>query len=188
MGKKIYEKKCHKIDLGKYTSFAILQNSLEEELPCGSLNYKHLEALTIYLWEVENKQTKKRHLEKLSVSKGEKCPVCGMFLYKYPTWIAKIVSGKQNYYFDGNKDMFKYYFEHMNDIKSILVQEYYTHKTLTAKDAVYVIGSDVYGPMGHELIAFATLDAARKFLLDHRGQKVLNFQDIDEDMVYSLDD
>ena len=44
-------------------------------------------------------------------SKQDKCPVCGMFVSKYPDWIAEVVykDGK-TVFFDGPKDMFKYYF------------------------------------------------------------------------------
>ena len=40
---------------------------------------------------------------------GDTCPVCGMFVAKYPEWIATIVFGDGTaVHFDGAKDMFKY--------------------------------------------------------------------------------
>ena len=43
-------------------------------------------------------------------SRQDKCPVCGMFVYKYPDWVSEIIfkDGK-TVFFDGPKDMFKYY-------------------------------------------------------------------------------
>ena len=41
----------------------------------------------------------------------DKCPVCGMFVAKYPDWVAEIIfKDGSAVYFDGCKDMFKYYF------------------------------------------------------------------------------
>ncbi len=188
MGKKIYEKKCQEIDLSHYSSYESLSLDLNENVLCQQLNPRHLEAVALYLWDVKRTASTHKHFEKLKVSKEEKCPVCGMFLYKYPSWIAKIEYKTKEYYFDGNKDLFKYYFEHRTGTTNILVPDYYTQKTLDATKAYFVLGSDVYGPMGNELIAFERLESAKKFLLDHKGKKVVPFDEVDEDMVYSLDD
>lgn len=188
MGKKIYASRCQQIDVNKYSSYESLLKDLQERSLCEKLNQKHLEVLSLYLWDLKRTKPNKKHYGKLIVSQEKKCPVCGMFLYKYPTWIAKIQYNEKGYFFDGIKDLFKYYFEHKKNIQEILVQDYYTQKTLDARDAYFVIGSDVYGPMGNELIAFETLNSAKKFMVDHKGKKILKFDEITEDMVYSLDD
>jgi nitrous oxide reductase accessory protein NosL len=51
-----------------------------------------------------------------------------------------------------------------------------------------VLGSDIYGPMGNELIPFKQESDAKTFNLDHRGTKVVRFRDIIEDEVYQLDE
>ncbi len=38
------------------------------------------------------------------------------------------------------------------DIVTIAVTDYYNLQKIDAKQAFYVIGADVYGPMGHEFI------------------------------------
>ena len=44
--------------------------------------------------------------------KKEKCPVCGMFVYKYPDWVGEIIfNDGSTAFFDGAKDLFKYYFD-----------------------------------------------------------------------------
>lgn len=188
MGKKIYETQCPAFDPSSFDSYESLQAALKNESFSKTLTEKHLEALGLYLWEVKRENKTTNIHDKLHVSKDEKCPVCGMFLYKYPTWISKITYSDKSYYFDGIKDMFKYYFEHKEHIKEMLVQDYYTQKIFDASKAFFVIGSDVYGPMGNEFIAFDTLVSAKKFLLDHKGKKIILFEDVDEEMVYSLDD
>jgi hypothetical protein len=73
-------------------------------------------------------------------------------------------------------------------IKKMVVRDYYTLKPVWAKAAWYVVGSDVYGPMGNELIPFASKEAAENFMKDHHGKKVLRFDEISEALVYKLDE
>ena len=50
-----------------------------------------------------------------------------------------------------------------------------------------VVGSDVLGPMGHELVPFVSENDAREFLEDHDGVRILRFDDIDPDLLRDLD-
>ncbi|MBU2538178.1 MAG: nitrous oxide reductase accessory protein NosL, partial [Proteobacteria bacterium] len=52
--------------------------------------------------------------------------------------------------------------------------------------ARYVVGSDVYGTMGHEFIPFTSAAAAENFRKDHKGTKVLRFEEITETLVQSM--
>jgi len=117
------------------------------------------------------------------VSPDTRCSVCGMFVAKYPNWLTQIHYDdvKKVQFFDGVKDMMVFYFnpEQYNgapreEIKDILVKDYYSLQWLSAKEALYVIGSDVYGPMGHELIPFSSRDGAENFMKDHHGKEILD--------------
>lgn len=127
---------------------------------------------------------------------GDKCPVCGMFVAKYPDFASQIQfrDGK-TVHFDGPKDLFKY---HQNipryspglkqaDIVAILVTSYYTVAPIDARTAWFVAGSDVYGPMGRELIPFGKEDEAREFLKDHKGKTLLRFGEITPAVIRGLD-
>jgi nitrous oxide reductase accessory protein NosL len=129
-------------------------------------------------------------------SEKDKCPVCGMFVAKYPDFLTQIVfADGSRAWFDGVKDMFKYYFDLPNynpgkkpdDIKAVLVADYYSLKPVDGLKAFYVLGSDVYGPMGRELIPFAEEAAAKEFLADHKGQAILTFSRITPDVIKTLD-
>jgi nitrous oxide reductase accessory protein NosL len=129
-------------------------------------------------------------------SAEEKCPVCGMFVAKYPDWTGVITfADGQRQYFDGAKDLFKYLFglekynpgKQADDIRHIHVTDYYDMKFIDAHSAFFVIGSDVYGPMGRELIPLASRPDAETFLKDHRGLKILTFDDISSDVIRRLD-
>jgi copper chaperone NosL len=117
----------------------------------------------------------------------DKCAVCGMFVAKYKDFLAQIVFKDSSYaVFDGAKDMLKY---HLNmkkynpaktaaDIDSVYVNDYYTLSPVDGLKAFYVIGSDVYGPMGRELIPFEKESDAREFMKDHSGKAILKFKDV----------
>jgi copper chaperone NosL len=53
--------------------------------------------------------------------------------------------------------------------------------------ALYVIGSDIYGPMGRELIPFEKEADAVEFMKDHKGQSKLKFADVTADILKNLD-
>ena len=129
-------------------------------------------------------------------SKKDKCPVCGMFVYKYPDWVGEILFKDGSMaFFDGAKDMFKYYYnlkkynpaKTIKDISAIYVTEYYDMEIIDAKTAFFVIGSDVYGPMGKELIPFVNDDDAEAFKKDHKGKRILRFEDIQPGIINILD-
>mgnify|MGYP005635093119 CR=1 FL=1 len=126
----------------------------------------------------------------------ERCPVCGMFVKPFPKWITQIqFSNGSHHSFDGMKCLCRFYFNPekystivtRQDFQLILVRDYYTLHFIEHKQAYYVIGSDVFGPMGHELIPFVDSKAAKTFQIDHHGQKILRFDEITNDLLDLLD-
>ncbi|MGD0282814.1 MAG: nitrous oxide reductase accessory protein NosL [Dissulfurispiraceae bacterium] len=127
-------------------------------------------------------------------AKDDKCPVCGMPVTIYPDIIAEIIFKDGTYAaFDGAKDMFRYYLnmkkynpsKSINDIDSIYVHEYYDLKFIDGRKAYYIMGSDVHGPMGRELIPLRTEEDAEAFRYDHKGT-ILRFEDVTEAVVKAL--
>jgi len=72
-------------------------------------------------------------------------------------------------------------------IESIFVTDFYTLEAIPAKKAWYVIGSEVYGPMGNELIPFKDKASAENFMKDHKGERILRFDEITGKIVMGLD-
>lgn len=186
-GKKIYENKCQKIDVEKFSKI----NKLKAEVlkSCKDIEPKKAQAVTRYLWdEVKSKSTK------IKIDEKDRCAVCAMFVYKYPNFIAKISYENGEYKaFDGVKDMMKFilepekYGKKSEKIAKIEVSDYYSQGSIDGKTAFYVIGSDVFGPMGNELIAFADENEAKAFKSDHKASKILKFDDIDKAVICELD-
>jgi nitrous oxide reductase accessory protein NosL len=130
-----------------------------------------------------------------AVPAGAKCPVCGMFVAKFPDWTAtaRFKDGIVLYY-DGPKDLFSHYLDtprytpgkRQTDIVALSVKEYYSLAMIDARSAFYVAGSDVSGPMGSELIPFSDEKDARSFALDHKGKRVLRFSEITRQTLKTL--
>ncbi len=131
-----------------------------------------------------------------TLDKTRKCPVCGMFVHLYPDFAASLTfnDGKV-LFFDGAKDMFKCYFDlpryapgyQQTDIQSLYVTGYYDMEALEAFRAFFVVGSDVHGPMGNELIPLRSRADAREFAKDHEGRRVLTFEEVTPALIGSLD-
>ena len=115
----------------------------------------------------------------------DRCGVCGMFVSKHPNWVAVVIfSNGSEVFFDGPKDLFRYIlnlekFTDQNlEISEVYVTDYYSTALIDAKDAFFVSGSDVMGPMGPELVPIAKESHARTFAIDHGGQAILRFGEI----------
>ncbi len=126
----------------------------------------------------------------------DKCPVCGMFVAKYPDFLAQVIFKDGSYaFFDGAKDMFKYVLnlkkyqpsKKPSDIESVNVTDYYNLTFVNGYEASYVIGSDVFGPMGRELIPFEKKADAEEFMKDHKGKSILKFKEITVEIMKGLD-
>lgn len=198
LGHGIFDSLCPKnFDAKQFTTLRSLKAYLKESKLCGHLHETHLHALSLYLREAKDKPVlQKTKRNPLLVPAKAKCPVCGMFVAKYPRWAAEIDLGNgHKLYFDGVKDMMKFYLSPLKYAKftqgktpeNIYVTDYYTLDQLDAKKAFYVIGSLVYGPMGHELIPFSKEQDAKQFMRDHAGLNLLGFQELNAEIVFGLD-
>ena len=129
------------------------------------------------------------------VPEKAKCPVCCMFVSKYPDWTAtaRLKDGTTQY-FDGPKDLFTFYLDpagftagkRQADIAALAVREYYSLEPIDPRSAFFVVGSDVYGPMGSELIPFKTEKDAASFKADHKGKRIVRFNEITKQVIKTL--
>jgi len=185
-GKMLYQKKCQKINPSHYKTISLLKADIKLKKLCKIKKEKPLQAVALYLWDIK-KLGKSLNAKLLKVPKKAKCPVCGMFVAKYPKWAAIIqTKNHKSFYFDGVKDMIKFYFnakeyghsKFKRKEAKLMVTDYYSTHIVDAKKAYYVIGANVYGPMGRELIPFKSLEKAKVFLKEHEGKKIIKFNEI----------
>ncbi len=156
---------------------------------CPPLSKSKLEAVAYYVSNGSMELAGKH----INVPADAKCPVCGMFVSKYPKWVARMKHDEKIHYFDGVKDMMKYYIfdgdfpYDRSEISEITVSDYYTLEEIPAKEAFYVLDSDIFGPMGRELIPFKSQKSAKAFMADHNGKAMVKFDEITDKMVMALD-
>ncbi len=134
-------------------------------------------------------------IKPLEPGKQDTCPVCGMFVAPYPEWMAQVVfEDSSAAFFDGCKDMFKYLLDrdrfapgksHLKIAESF-VTSYYEGEVIPARSAHFVVGSDVFGPMGPELVPHRTREEAEEFLRDHKGSKVVFFDEVTREILRTL--
>ncbi|WP_052502665.1 nitrous oxide reductase accessory protein NosL [Halarcobacter anaerophilus] len=204
-GKKIFEKRCSKdIDPTDYLEINELEADIQKNNLCKKLKESQLQTVALYLWDVKRFGDLGEVKNRVVVEEHEKCPVCGMFVAKYPRWAAQIIYSHGNhehkFSFDGVKDLMKFYFDpkrwinadshliNKSNIKEVKVTDYYSQEAIDGREAYYVIGSDVYGPMGHELIPFKNLSDAKTFKADHSGKVIIEFNKLKEEDIYKLDE
>ena len=134
-------------------------------------------------------------VEQIEPARDDRCPVCGMFTAEYPDFAARVTfADDASFTFDGPKDMFTFLLSlakyapgrSRSGVEQVVVTEYYELIAIDAETAFFVAGSDVRGPMGAELVPFATREDAEAFSSDHRGTAVLAFGDIDLDTLRDL--
>lgn len=193
-GENVASKLCDETKLSaiKAVNLSDIYQQIEQTNPCIALNARNKEALAYFLLAGQSVKPEAAK-EQIEVPKEAKCPVCGMFVSKYPKWVALIEVESKKHYFDGVKDMMKFYIFDIDfpydrsKISNISVTDFYTLHAIDAKKAFYVIGSDLFGPMGNELIPFLTKEAALNFMNDHNGEKIITFDEITPKLVMSLD-
>ncbi|MCU0305034.1 MAG: nitrous oxide reductase accessory protein NosL [Thermoanaerobaculales bacterium] len=121
----------------------------------------------------------------------DRCALCGMFVAPYPAWLAALVEADGTVrYFDGPKDLFRYALRHPEATANgaaLWVTDYYTTHPMRAREAFYVTGSDVLGPMGAELVPVASLELAATFRADHGGERALAYDDVDSGVLEALE-
>ncbi|MSN96512.1 hypothetical protein F1B92_04905 [Campylobacter sp. FMV-PI01] len=184
IGEKIYKNLCQEISKKDYRFINELKSDIFKK--CKNIDDKKADYVTNFLWNYSSKTD-----SKIVVPSSAKCPICGMFVYKYPRWATYLKLENREYFFDGVKDMMKFLYENLDENLNknieIFVSDYYSQNKIDARNAFYVFGSDVFGPMGNELIPFENLKDANIFKLEHKGLKIYKFSEISKSVLCRLE-
>ena len=106
------------------------------------------------------------------------CGVCMMYPARFPKWQSEIIFADGAMVpFDGCKDLFKYLLDMGRytsdhtaaDVRAVWVKDFPSGEWLMAKNATFVVGSEMMGPMGKELIPFRDPNAAAAFQKEYGG-------------------
>ena len=136
------------------------------------------------------------NIEPRAPGPGDVCPVCGMVVSLHAEWVAQIVLDDGSaLFFDGSKDLFEYLLARErfvpdrqgSTIRATFVTSYYDVRAIPARTAFFVVGSDVLGPMGAELVPHPSRTAAEEFLRDHGGRAIVRFDEVTRELLESLE-
>lgn len=113
------------------------------------------------------------------------CPVCNMKVGGGSLGPAAVVfrDGKV-VGFDGPGDFFRYLLAPTErgfdpgNVKNLFVTDYGTKTFVDAKQAFYVLGSDIDESMGLEAVPFSKKEDAEKYSAEHKGKKVSSYSGV----------
>lgn len=117
----------------------------------------------------------------------ERCPTCGMKIDKASSWRAELVNANGTVVsFDTPRCAFRKWRRSKIEVKTARVQEYYERAWKNAEDVRFMMGGDVVGPMGPDLVP---VDPSRvtKFIQDHGAARGLKHDEIDAAILDKLD-
>jgi len=135
------------------------------------------------------------------VDLSEKCPVCGMpvggkdgqgvtvnfkegRVVGFHGVAAAVFKDGRVVGFEGARCLFLYnsvpqkYGANVADIAHQYVTDFVTKKMIELPKAFLVLGSEVKGPMGYELVAFSNIEDAAKFASENDGKWIVQVHDV----------
>jgi len=115
-----------------------------------------------------------------------RCQTCGMRVEPGSGWRAGgRGAGGAELRFDSPKCMFRHAHE-AGPLTAPWVIEYYSQERRGARGLRYVLGSDLSGPMGPDLVPVEGEEAAERFRADHHADRVLSFDEVTAPVVDAL--
>jgi hypothetical protein len=120
-----------------------------------------------------------------STAQAPRCSNCGMRVDPAGAFTAGAIEDGRALAFDSNKCLLRYRIEHPS-ITGAWVTDYYARTHVALEAAFFVIGSDVSGPMGADLVAHGARADAERFSHDHHGTAIHPFPEITPELVRSF--
>ncbi len=118
-----------------------------------------------------------------------RCVQCGMLIDPTSRWTAGVTgaSGEEKL-FDSPKCLFRYMRGDDGRGASLpWFTEYYSQQRRPGTSLRFVVGSNLSGPMGADLVPVEGETGARRFAADHVGEQVLTYEQVDEARLRGLD-
>ena len=124
----------------------------------------------------------------MTLSESDRCPVCAMFPARRPqTAAAMTLKSGETFYFCGNGCLLRtwlrptaYLGKEQEVIDRLVVRDYFSGQPIDGRNATWVAGSDVLGPMGPAISALGDAGQLVAFKNRHGGTTVFTFDQIDD--------
>lgn len=116
----------------------------------------------------------------------ERCARCGMILDPASAWNSDLqLVGGGVARFDSPRCALTAWRSGAARASALRVQEYYGKQWRDGREVAFVVGSDVIGPMGADLVPVDPARAA-KFAADHAGTRPLRLESITSELLASI--
>lgn len=118
--------------------------------------------------------------------KDVRCGNCGMRIDRASAWYAELVSPQGEVRsFDTPRCALQSWRRGKTAARSLRVQDYYDRQWRDGSDVRFVIGGDVSGPMGPDLVP---VDPGRvsKFIQDHGADRALRLEEVTAEVLGSV--
>jgi nitrous oxide reductase accessory protein NosL len=124
--------------------------------------------------------------ESTAQTASSRCDLCGMRLDPSSGWRSggRAQSGAE-VRFDSPKCLFSYHHRE-GGVRDPWFIEYYSQERRAGRDLFFVLGSDVQGSMGRDLVPVQGREAAERFSREHHGARVIPFDDVSAAIVEDL--
>ncbi|BBO91441.1 nitrous oxide reductase accessory protein NosL [Desulfosarcina ovata] len=124
------------------------------------------------------------------MSPSDRCPVCAMFPARRPDSAAAMtLTSGETFYFCSNGCLLRtwlrpgaYLGRDRSEIDRLVVWDYFSGRPIDARNAVWVAGSDVIGPMGPAIVALEDSGQLDTFNRRHHGKTVFRFDQLNDDL------
>ncbi len=118
--------------------------------------------------------------------KEERCKNCGMKIDRTSPWLAELLAVDGTVIpFDTPRCALTCWRNGKTEATELRAQDYYDRKWRTSKELKFVLGGDVLGPMGPDLVP-VDLARAGKFVQDHGADRALALEEITLDVLNSI--
>lgn len=118
--------------------------------------------------------------------KEQRCKHCGMRIDPSSAWRAELIAADGSATsFDTPRCALTSWRTGKSQATSLRVQEYYERKWRSAEELRFVIGGDVAGPMGPDLVPVDP-SRATKFIQDHAADRALRLDEITADVLSGM--
>ncbi len=114
----------------------------------------------------------------------DRCSVCNMIPAKYPTFKTQLImADKRRFHFCSSQCLFEFaqdphkHGATTTEVGDVWLHDHVSGRYIFGKNAYYVVGSEIHGPMGPEAIAFDLKSEAADFTKVNNGQ-VLKFEKV----------
>jgi nitrous oxide reductase accessory protein NosL len=122
----------------------------------------------------------------LQLHRDDTCPVCAMRPAKWAKFAAAIeLTDGRTYYFCSNGCMIRAWLHPREFLGAApqkrlrpMVQGFFTGRPMDARQATWVAGSEVMGPMGPAMVALESAEMAAVFRERHGGRHVFTLEEM----------